>query len=55
MSQHIPIIDIPLLQSGDTQQQQALVEGLGHWGLIHIANHGIDPELLDQFYAHFHQ
>lgn len=53
MSQHIPIVNISLLQAGDTQQQKALLDGLGHWGLIHIEGHELSKELLDCFYNEF--
>lgn len=49
----IPIIDLELLATADPSQLRELVFGLGDLGLIHIKNHGIDPEVLHLFYRTF--
>lgn len=49
----IPIVDLELLQKGDQAQLEALAHSLSHLGLVHIKNHLIEQETLDQFYDSF--
>ena len=49
----IPVVDLELIAKADPKQLRDLEFGLGDLGLIHIKNHGIDPEVLDRFYVAF--
>lgn len=51
----VPIIDLEKLQAGEPEQLKALAYGLGELGLIHIQNHQINQEQLNQFYQKFDQ
>ena len=53
----IPVVDLKDLSSPRQEDQdraaKALHLGLGHYGLVYIRNHGINPEELDAFYDAF--
>lgn len=56
-TQHIPVVDLDDLHSPKTARQQAAAEALreafGHFGLVYIRNHGIEPDKLEAFYDTF--
>lgn len=53
----IPVIDFRKLTSPRTSERQeaaeAIRDGFGHFGLVYIRNHGVDMELLEDFYRAF--
>ena len=52
-SLNVPVVDLELISIADTEQLNKLAVGLGELGLIHIENHGIDPDALARFYDVF--
>lgn len=53
MSLNIPVINIPALKAGDPTQLSELKRGLGELGLIHISEHGLPMDEVNQFYERF--
>ncbi len=53
----VPVVDLRDLASPRQEDQarasEALMLGLGHYGLVYIRNHGIDAKELDTFYDSF--
>lgn len=53
----LPILDLADLSSPDpaarARAEQAVREGLGHYGLIYIRSHGLDTAVLNAFYDDF--
>ncbi|XP_074582185.1 LOW QUALITY PROTEIN: leucoanthocyanidin dioxygenase-like [Curcuma longa] len=48
----LPVVDLQALQSGDEAARRACVEEVrraaSEWGVMHITNHGIKPELVER-------
>jgi isopenicillin N synthase-like dioxygenase len=57
MSSAIPTVDLADVASGDAGRRaraaEALRIGFGHFGLVYVANHGVDPELVSRLYDRF--
>lgn len=56
MEPTIPTVDLEDLRAGGARRDVAtgaIREAFGHYGLIYIRSHGIDPSLLDRFYDLF--
>jgi isopenicillin N synthase-like dioxygenase len=53
MSLNIPVIHIPSLKRGDPDQLSELKRGLGELGLIHVSEHGLPVEEINEFYRLF--
>ncbi len=55
MSNFIPVLDLHQFNSSDTKEKQAFVDDIGaafrEIGFVTIRNHGIDKNLVAQFYA----
>lgn len=53
----IPIVDLADLASSDRATRmraaQAIHEGFSAYGLVYVANHGVDPELRDRLFDRF--
>jgi isopenicillin N synthase-like dioxygenase len=55
MSIEIPVVSLSQLRQGNIKHQEALLQGLSDFGLIHIADHNLDQEEIDAFYDSFHR
>ena len=53
MSIEIPVVSLSKLRQHDEEHQNALLKGLSEFGLIHIADHGLDREEIEAFYDEF--